>query len=63
MLSPSPLPLLLLLLLLLPLSLITPAEPIFADKGKDKNIKKPIEVEDKNIGLLLLPLPVHFISV
>jgi len=55
--SPSPL-----LLLLLP---VTPAEPTSADKGEDKNIKEPIEVGDKGIGSLLLPLPppIYFISV
>ena len=57
-------------LLLLPLPLLlspaTPLEPISADKvnkGEDKNVNKPIEVEDKNIGLLSPLPPVSFISV
>ena len=57
---------LLLLLSLLPLLLATPLEPISIDKvnkGEDKNINKPIEVEDKDIGLLSPLLPISFISV
>jgi hypothetical protein len=51
---------------LLLLSPITPIEPISIDKvnkDKDKNTKEPIEVEDKDIGSLLLLPPIRFISV
>ena len=57
---PLPSPLLSLLLL------VTPAESTSADKGdegEDKNIKEPIKVKNKDVGLLLLPPPTHFISV
>ena len=59
-LSPS-----LLLFLLLP---ATPIEPSIDEdnKGKDKNIKEPVEVEDKDISSPLPPPPpplTHFISV
>ena len=60
-----PLPSLLLLLLPSPLP-VTPAEPTSVDKvnkGEDENIKEPVKVEDKDIGLLPPPLPVRFISV
>ena len=63
---PSPLPLL--SSSLSPL-LAMPAKPIFinkVNKDKNKNIKKPIKVEYKDIGLLLLlppPPPIYFISV
>ena len=43
-----------------------PIEPISADKvnkGEDKNIKEPIEVEDKDIGSLSPLPPARFISV
>jgi len=50
-----------------PSALVTPAEPISADKvnkGEDKNTEEPIEVEDKDIDLLPpLPPPVRFTSV
>jgi hypothetical protein len=62
---PSPLPLLLPLLLLLPLP-ATPVEPISVDKvnkGEDKNIEEPVEVEDKDVGLPLPLPPARFISV
>ena len=63
--SPSPSPLL--SLLLLPL-LATPAKPMSVDEvneDKDKNIKEPIKVENKNIGSSppLPPPPTRFISV
>jgi len=50
---------------LLPLLPATPIEPTSADKSEDKNIKKPIEVEKKDIGSLspLPPPPIRFISV
>ena len=54
-----------LLLSLLP-SLGTPIEPISigkGNKGKDKNIKEPINIGDKDIGSLLLPPPTRFTSV
>jgi len=47
----------------------TPTEPISADrvnKDEDKNTKEPIEVEDKDIDLPLLPsllLPICFTSI
>jgi len=44
----------------------TPAEPISVDKvnkGEDKNIKKPVEVEDKDVGLPLLPPLARFTSI
>ena len=50
--SPSPSP-----------SPVSPIEPISADKGEDKNIKEPIEVEDKDIGLPLPPPPARFTSI
>ena len=43
-----------------------PAEPISidkSDKGEDKNIKEPVEVEDKDIGSPSPLPPVRFISV
>jgi hypothetical protein len=43
-----------------------PVEPISVDevnKGEDKNIKEPIEVEDEDIGSLLPLPPVRFTSV
>jgi len=63
--SPSPLPS---PLLSSPPSSATPAKPISADKvdkGKDKNIEEPIEVEDKDVGLPPPPPPpsVRFTSV
>ena len=53
----------LLLLSPLPPSPATPAEPTSADESKDENIKEPIEVEDEDIGLPLLPPPARFTSV
>ena len=53
--SPSPSP--------SPLSPATPIEPIFVDKGKDKNIEEPIEVEDEDVGSPSPPPPVRFTSV
>jgi len=44
----------------------TPAEPISADKvnkGEDKNIEEPVEVEDEDIGSPLPLPPIRFISV
>ena len=74
--SPSPLPLPSLSpslspsLLPSPPSPATPVEPISIDKvnkSEDKNIKEPVEVEDKDIGLPLLlpspPPPARFSSV
>ena len=61
LLSPLPSP-----LLLLSPSPVTPIEPISIEKvnkGKDKNIKEPVEVEDEDIGLPPLPLPARFIRV
>ena len=55
---PLPLP----SLLLLPL-LAIPAEPTSADESEDENIKKPIKVEDKDIGLPSLPPPTRFTSI
>jgi len=48
-----------------PPSPATPAEPSVDedDKGEDKNIKEPVEVEDKDIGLSPPPPLVRFISV
>ena len=46
--------------------LATPLEPISIDKvnkGEDKNIKEPIEVEDKDIGSLSPLPPIRFISI
>ena len=57
-LSPSPSP--------SPASPVMPVEPISADevnKGEDKNIKEPIEVEDKDIGSPSPLPPARFISV
>ena len=33
------------------------------NKGEDKNIEEPVDVEDKDIGLLLLPPLAYFISI
>ena len=47
-----------------PPSPATPAKPTpvdEVDEGKDENIEEPIEVEDKDIGLL--PPPARFTSV
>ena len=49
-----------------PPSPATPLEPISADKvdkGEDKNIDEPVEVEDKDIGSPSPLPPVSFISV
>ena len=49
-----------------PASPAMPAELISTDevnKGEDKNIKEPIEVEDEDIGSPLPLPPIHFISV
>jgi len=43
-----------------------PAKPISVDevnKGKDKNTEEPVEVEDKDIDLLLPPPPIRFTSI
>jgi hypothetical protein len=34
-----------------------------ADKGEDKNIKEPIEVEDKDVGSPSPPPPIRFTSI
>ena len=42
---------------------MTPAEPTSADEGEDENIEEPIEVEDEDVGSLLLLPPACFTSV
>ena len=45
---------------------VTPAEPTSVDKvnkNKNENIEEPVEVEDKDVGLLLLLPPARFTSI